>query len=322
MNKLLHSRHLGAGALAALIALTALVYWPGLAGGWLFDDYPNIVDNIAVQPTHASVSTLVNAALSSPASEFKRPLASLSFAANFLASGLNPYGWKLTNLVIHLLNGVLVYLLSRKLLGLVTVRDAPTDDDARRIGFMAALIAGGWLLLPINLTGVLYVVQRMESLANLCVLAGLLGYLAGRRRMHEGHARGGSWLCAASLLLGTGIGVLAKETAVMLPLYAAATEWVLFDFRRADGRRDYPVIGLFVLMLVLPLIAGLAWMLPGLLQPGSWATRDFTLRTRLLSEARIVAGYIRWTLLPTPGALGFYHDDFRPSSGLLAPWTT
>src|SRR6185312_1105300 len=43
---------------------------------------------------------------------------------------------------------------------------------------------------------------------------------------------------------------------------------------------------------------------------------------RLLSEARIVAEYIRWTLLPTPDALSFYHDNFRVSQGLLQPWTT
>ena len=308
--------------LAFFLLLTGWVYWPGLAGGWLFDDYPNIVDNPSVQPARASVPALVNAALSSPASEFKRPLASLSFAANFLATGLDPFGWKLVNLIIHLLNGVLVYLLARRLLVLVAARDPRAGGEARRIGTMSALIAGGWLLLPINLTGVLYVVQRMESLANLCVLAGLLGYVAGRQRMRAGHARGGLALAVASLLLGTGLGLLVKETAVMLPLYAAVTEWVLFDFRRTDGRRDFTVIGLFVLALALPLVAGLAWLLPHLLAPAAWATRDFTLTTRLLSEARIVAGYLRWTLLPTPGALSFYHDDFRISTGLLTPWTT
>jgi hypothetical protein len=46
------------------------------------------------------------------------------------------------------------------------------------------------------------------------------------------------------------------------------------------------------------------------------------MRTRLLSETRIVVDYISWTLLPTPSALSFYHDDFRISTGLLTPWTT
>ena len=70
------------------------------------------------------------------------------------------------------------------------------------------------------------------------------------------------------------------------------------------------------------MVVGLTWLLPALLRPETWATRDFTLPTRLLSEARIVVDYIVWTLLPTPGALSFYHDNFHISTGLLTPWTT
>jgi len=88
MNKLLHSRHLGAGVLAALIALTALSTGPAWPAAGCSTTIPTSSTTPACSPTHASVSTLVNAALSSPASEFKRPLASLSFAANFPRLGL------------------------------------------------------------------------------------------------------------------------------------------------------------------------------------------------------------------------------------------
>ena len=344
--------------LLAALAVTLAVYWPGLSGGFLFDDYPNIVDNHGVQPQNASFPSLVGAALSSPSSEFKRPLASLSFAANYLVSGLDPYWMKLTNLVIHLLNGLLVFLLTRALLRNVPVgarlramllstrneehrprAGSYGETSERRIGIIAALVAATWMLLPINLTGVLYVVQRMESMANLFVLLGLLGYIAGRQRMltamprdAEGNAdthpsgmssgTRGLLLCAVSIVACTGAGVLAKETAVMLPLYALLIEWLVFGFRKPAGRRDVRVFGLFVLALLLPMVMGLGWLLPGLLSPETWATRDFTLGTRLLSEARIIIDYIVWTLLPTPDALSFYHDDFRISSGLLTPWTT
>jgi len=304
--------------LLAAIALTIAVYAPGLSGGWLFDDYPNIVDNPGVQPHDASLGSLVRAALSSPSSEFKRPLASLSFAANYLAAGLDPYWMKFTNLVIHLLNGVATCLLASALLRRLRVNQA---------GWMAALIAGAWLLLPINLTGVLYVVQRMESLANLFVLIGLVGYFHARCRLQDQPAdRKGLWLysvaCAASLTFPAAVGLLAKETAVMLPLYAALIEWIVFGFRDNRGRVDRKIAALFLIVLVLPLIVGVAWLLPGLLRPSSWATRDFTLATRLLSEARVVTDYVGWTILPSPEALSFYHDDFVPSSGWLHPWTT
>lgn len=326
--------------------LAACAYWPGLSGGWLFDDYPNIVDNPGVQPDHASVASLTAAALSSPASEFKRPLSSLTFAANYLAAGLDPFWMKATNLVIHLLNGLLVFSLSRRL-----IQCARRETDAAQNEIMiAGVIASAWLLLPINLTGVLYVVQRMESMANLFVLLGLIGYVAGRRRMLEpadgaevatracqrsfSPASGGFMLCVVSITAPVLVGVLAKETAVMLPLYAALVEWTLFGFRQRQDvpsvpalaertpRRDRRVAGLFLLVLAVPMIVGLAWLVPGLLKANTWATRDFTLGTRLLSESRIIIDYIVWTLLPTPDALSFYHDNFHISSGLLTPWST
>jgi len=319
------------------VVATAAVYWPGLNGGWLFDDYPNIVENTGVQPHHFSVPLLIEAALSSPASEFKRPLVSLSFALNYLAAGLDPYWMKLTNLIIHLLNGLLVYILARSLLSL-TKPDAAKECDRR----IAALIATGWMLLPINLTGVLYTVQRMESMANLFVLLGLIGYVIGRQRMRantnaitvqrSASKRSGFLLCVFSITVPTAIGILSKETAAMLPLYAFLIEWAVLGFRsvtvrgndiptaqlRVDGR----LVLLFSFVLVLPLVAGLAWLLPGILNPVVWSTRDFTLHARLLSEARIVVDYIGWTLLPTPHALSFYNDDFHISSDLFNPWTT
>ncbi|MFC4762365.1 hypothetical protein [Dyella koreensis] len=321
------------------IAVTALIYWPGLSGTYLFDDFPNIVDNRGVHPTDASLPSLVRAALSSPASEFKRPLSSLSFAANYLITGLDPFWMKLTNLVIHLINGLLVFILVRRLLAIdpVSIRPGPSGitleaaqqwTPSRQNSIVAALIATGWLLLPINLTSVLYVVQRMESLANLFVLLGLLGYVTGRQHMLAGTNRSGFWLCAASIAAPTAMGLLAKETAVMLPLYALLTEWLLFRFNlfhqdpANHRRKDLRIVTLFVITLILPLTIGLIWLLPGLLRPDAWAGRSFTLSTRLLSEARIVIDYIGWTLIPTPQALSFYHDDFRVSTGLLTPWTT
>lgn len=379
--RLKHHNRRGWWLLCAAFVVTLAVYWPGLSGGFLFDDYPNIVENHGVQPPDTRFSSLVGAALSSPSSELKRPLASLSFAANYLVTGLNPFWMKLTNLIIHLLNGLLVFLLARALLLATSLREqslsarasssamrSRSDDEksgkvrtksvpaepttnmgyvVRRAGTLASLIAGCWMLLPINLTGVLYVVQRMESMANLFVLIGLIGYTAGRRHMLAacpsrksitgprlgiaGTMRG-FLICVASITVPVALGIMAKETAVMLPLYALLLEWILFGFRHnltkgvsgttVRSRLDKRVVVLFFVVLFLPMVAGLSWLLPSVLNAETWASRDFTLTTRLLSESRIIVDYLVWTLLPTPDALSFYHDDFRISSGLLTPWTT
>jgi protein O-mannosyl-transferase len=304
--------------LLAGLLLCTIAYIPGLSGGWLFDDFPNIVDNRAVHIEHLDLSSLVNAALSSPSSEFKRPLASLTFALNYLVAGLDAPSMKVTNLAIHLANGLLVFLLLRSIIG------TRPGVERKGAGRLASVIASAWLLLPINVTSVLYVVQRMESLANLFVLLGLIAYVHGRRRMLTG--RDGLLLSVCGVVFCTAIGSMAKETAIMLPLYALLTEMMLFRWRRstADGlaRTDYRVVALFLIVLALPLLAGGIWLVPTLLRPETWATRTFTLGTRLLSESRIVVDYIRWILFPTPEALSFYHDDFQVSKSVLEPWTT
>ncbi|WP_275041264.1 hypothetical protein [Luteibacter sp. 9133] len=308
-----------------LSLVVAAAYLPGLSGGWFFDDYPNIVDNRGVQPGDASIASLTSAALSSPSSEFKRPLASLSFAFNYLASGLNPEPMKATNVVIHLLNGWIAFLLVRLLMAGAT-RQVTLGDTWR-----AVIVAFLWMALPINLTAVLYVVQRMESLANLFVLLGLFSYASGRRRMlADGNGNGngnGCVLAAGGMVLASAVGILAKETAILTPLYALLIEATVFRWKRSprESRRDGPsrrVIALFIVTLALPLAIGAVVIVPRLLADATWAPRPFTLSERLFTECRIVASYLRWTLLPSPGGLSFYHDDLKVSTGWLAPWTT
>lgn len=307
------------------LLVTATVYWPGLSGSWLFDDYANIVDNKGVQPGSVGVGSLVSAMLSSPASELKRPLASLSFSVNYLMSGLMPFGWKLVNLTIHLLNGLLVFVLARLLLTHATYSSAVSKKQRDMI---SALLATGWLLLPINLTAALYIVQREESLANLFVIIGLIGYITARSRLLANDSRYGFLACVLSLVVPTVIGMAAKETTVMLPLYAIATEWLLFGFQKTPTDAgtikayDFRIFGLFLFALVIPGIIGMAWALPRVVSSNAWMARNFTLQTRLLSEMRVVCDYLQWTLLPSPQTLSFYHDDFKASTSLLSPWTT
>src|SRR4249919_290049 len=303
--------------LLALLVLVACVYLPGLHGGYVFDDYPNIVDNTALHVTPgASAGEWLAAAFASPSDVLVRPLAMLSFAANHALTGLDPYWMKLTNLAIHLLNTVLVFGLVRALLGAMPARAASRVDIERR----ALWVAAAWSLVPINLMAVLFVVQRMESLSHTFVFAGLWLYLSGRARQRAGR-RG--WGAIGLGLVGcTLIGALAKESALLLPLYAFGIEWALLRFGDGNGRVDRRLLLAFGALLVIPAIAGLAWELPRAFNAGAYVRRDFSLVDRLLTEGRVLVDYVHWTLLPSLGQLSLYHDDYVPSRGLLAPPST
>jgi hypothetical protein len=254
--------------LVGMLLLTWLIYRPGLNGNYTFDDYPNIVENIALHVTTLDPDAWLRAMWSSPSSEFQRPLASLSIALNHYFSGLDPWPMKATNLLIHLLNGVLLYALLRRIAaalrtgtadilsasetcsrdGCAPVSHVPVAGQWQRGDWLALFVTTAWLLHPINLTAVLYVVQRMESLAQLFVLLGLLLYLDARQRQSEG--RGGSMLRLwIGVPLCTLLGLAAKESAVLLPLFALILELVMF---RGWLQRRTELAAYFSIFLFIP----------------------------------------------------------------------
>jgi hypothetical protein len=71
---------------------------------------------------------------SGDAGPLKRPLSMASFAVNVWLSGMNPAAFKFTNLLIHLGNGVLVYLLTHQLLGALVATHSLPLGATRALG--------------------------------------------------------------------------------------------------------------------------------------------------------------------------------------------
>lgn len=313
--------------LALLLAVTALAYWPGTRGVFLIDDYPNLVQNNALKHLKPTFGSFLAASLSSDSGPTRRPVSMATFAANVLASGggkrlgYDAQSMKWTNVGIHLLNGLLVFILLRLLLG--QYRRLRPETSALACEWAAVAITAAWLLAPINLTAVLYTIQRMTSLAATFTLFGLIAYLLGRRRLHaDGRdVRGWIWMLATALVF-TPLAVLSKEIGALTLLYALVIEWTLFGLRQTDGRPARGVIAYFAIFLLVPALVALIWLLPGELHASHWAVRPFTLGERLLTEGRVVCHYVWWTLIPDISSLTLFHDAFPVSHSLFRPWST
>lgn len=313
MNSAKANRRMWVG-LAMAFALAVIAYWPSLRGGYVFDDHINIALNTNVHVQSLDWESLHNATLGQP-SAANRPLAMISFAIDWYLGGGDPFRMKVTNLIIHLINGLLLLGLLRTLL-----RACPHASAIQHADSVALCVTAAWLLAPINFTAVAYIVQRMESLSQLFVLAGLWGYLAARERMREG--KPGILRAVASILLGTAIGGLSKESAVLLPLYALIAEWIIFGFKHADGRIDRRLLTMYLLVLVLPACAALYWVAGHALPAAAWEGRPFTLGERLLTEPRVLWDYVQWAVLPLPTQMSLFHDGIAISHGWFDPPTT
>jgi hypothetical protein len=303
-----------------VIAITVACYLPGLTGHFIFDDGVNIRINPFLKIDRLDFYTLWQAASSGGASPLSRPISMASFAINNYLFGMNPYYFKAINLAIHLVNGVLVFMLARSLLGLhLRIRGEADDNTASWIGLAVAAI---WLLHPFNLTGVLYVVQRMTSLAALFTLAGLALYLDGRKKLLDGN-RSGFFAIGAAIFVATPVAALCKESGALLPLLILVTEAILLRWSAPNRGSRRTLVAIVGLSVVVPLLLGLFYVLknPDLIL-GGYVWRDFSLAERLMTEARVLWFYLHMIVLPNMGVMGLHHDDILISTDLLSPWTT
>ena len=296
-----------------LVILTALVYSPGLSGGFILDDYSNIVFNERVHAEALTPASLEKAAMAYEPGNYGRPLATISFAIDYALGGTVARGYKLSSLLVHLANAVLVFGL---MLCLLTM---PKSEPGRWGRLGAYTIALLWAVHPLQVSSVLYVVQRMETLALTFVLLALLTYLRGRQQQMDGR-RGWHWLVGSALLAG--IGMLSKETAVLFPLYALALELTILGFEARTIRTQRFLKTGYALGGSVAVLAFVFFVAPPYFVADAFAARDFTLYERLLSQLRIVPMYMGQMLLPLPSNLAFYYDDFVKSTGWLSPVTT
>lgn len=306
--------------LLASLVLAFFVYYPGVSGYFLFDDTINILENTSIRIQSLDFSTLKQAALSGDAGNLGRPLSVLSFALNYYFTGLDPYYFKLTNIAIHLLNGICIYILTRQIL----------DSDRKRgfaglsqeyVCWISLAVTSAWLLHPLNLTGVLYIVQRMTSLAALFTLVGLILYLRGRQQLASG-TTGWGWI-VASFALFTPLAAFSKENGILLPTFMLCIEFVFYRFQAPSLGVRRALLALFGISVFFPLavlviytIINPAWL------TGGYMIRDFTLSERLMTEARIMWFYMQTIVAPNITQFGMYHDDIPLSRGLLEPVST
>jgi protein O-mannosyl-transferase len=186
-------------ALGALLLLTLAVFSPVFANGFLnYDDAEYIVENPKV---HGLAPENIRAIFASPHLGQYAPLTLLSIALEYRFSGPDPAVYHATNLLLHLLNGLLVWLLFKR-----WTRSEP----------LAFAVCALFLLHPLHVEPVAAAFARKDVLYAFFFLSSLLQL--ERYRNGEGKA---SLPAAAALFV---LSLLSKPMAVMLPLAAFLAE--------------------------------------------------------------------------------------------------
>lgn len=296
-------------AVAILLALGWWVYQQGLSGSFLFDDYSNLSPMGDYGPIERfwQIVAWITSGFSGPTG---RPIALASFLIDTRVWPASPEGFKETNVLLHLVTGLLLGGLTRSLaLGF--------GMPVRRALWIGLLSAGLWLLHPLWVSTTLYIVQRMAILAALFVFAGLWAFVYGRLRLRAGSLIAGYLWMSLGLGLGSILAVLSKENGALLPLLAWLVEIYVFrDAVICEGVGYRWWRRLFVYVPSALVLSYLVVQLPMLFSGDSYG-RDFTPLERLMTEARVLWTYLAELWLPGLHDGGLFNDDIVISP---TPW--
>lgn len=201
-----------------VIALaTFSAFSPILKNGFVhWDDWPNFVEN----PNYRGLGWLkVKWMFTTMHMGTYQPLCWLTFAVDYLVWGMNPFGYHLTNLLLHAANAVVFYQVGQILLSKVGYRTPEGRQSSPSIA--AGLAALLFAVHPLRVESVAWATERKDVLSGFFYLCAVYAYL----RPYVDQSRTDrvwlvlSWLAFGLSLLAKGIGITLPIVFIMLDFY-------------------------------------------------------------------------------------------------------
>ena len=186
-------------ALAAIVAITFLVYIPSLDNDFTnWDDNGYVTDNTLLLSSHHLYDFIIT-----PISGNYHPLTMLSLALNYRMSGMDPASYHWLNLLFHLANTALVFVFLRRL----------TKDKFWTVA-ATALFFG---IHPMHVESVAWISERKDVLYTFFYLIALILYLR--------YLETKRWLWLVPVFFAFVLSAASKPAAIVLPLMLLSLDW-------------------------------------------------------------------------------------------------
>jgi tetratricopeptide (TPR) repeat protein len=188
------------------------IYFNVIFGDFVTDDFGNVVNNEKIHSLSnlPEIFTSPFWTFSEGSSNYYTPLTSVSLALDYALWGLNPGGFHFTNIIIHVINSVLVFLLVDKLV------------ENKKIPLVSALL---FATFPVSVDSVAWISGRTHMLALMFSLISVLSFIKYRERDKK--------MFYIASLSSFVLALLSKETALFLPLFI-----ILYDYLYKKGRSE------------------------------------------------------------------------------------
>jgi len=254
-------------SLLAVLLITVLIYIPSLKNGFVnWDDNQNVYQNEHIKTINADNLKVY---FTEPLIGMYTPLVYISYAIDYSIGKLDPYYYHLSNLILHLFNVLLIWLI------MMALTNKPE---------IAAICALLFAIHPMNVGGVAPVSVRGSLLYSFFYLMAYLSYLVYLLKRKWGYL-------IFSLILFT-LSLLSKSAAVVLPVLMLATDIYL-------NRKDY----LRMLLEKLPFLAisfvfGILTIYFRADAGHLWNSYDFTIIQRFFLVCHTILFYLFKLFIP------------------------
>jgi len=240
-----------------LFLAVVVLYLPTLRGGFVYDSIAQVLYSDYIHTPAHWMDVLTLRVVGEDELDRNRPLLLASLMTDAAVWGRNPFGYRLTSVLLHALNATLLF-------ALLTIA-LPRGENPWSSRWPAAFGALLFAAHPLVVEAVAEPSNREDLLVLLPMLIGLLVILAPIRS---------TWVANIVLVACSFFAVLAKESGIAVPFVLALAAGLRGEFRRSLpgllGRLFVAAGFLFASYIWRPSESGIFVKAPGGLQDGLW----------------------------------------------------
>lgn len=273
-------------AVSVVAAVVAAVFARSLGNGFVnWDDQVYVLDNPHIRALDWGT---VRWAFTDNYAAYWAPAVWLSFAVDHAFWGLQPHGYHLTNVLLHVATAAIVCVFAANVLA--ARRNAgrpwsPTREDLAG-GVLVALL---WGIHPLRVESVTWVTERKDVLSGLFSFWSMLSYLQWVNRRRTGTQ---AWPVPAASLAALAVALCAKPLSVVVVPLLWILDWHPLE-RDREGR-----LGKLVLEKVPHLLLCLGVGLLFMRAQQSAMPVPASLQTKVYTAAKVLLDYVGMQLWP------------------------
>ena len=300
------------------------IYANSFGNQFFWDDNDEIVNNVYVQ--HFSIGKMFSENMIAGVGQvtnYYRPVLLLSYAIDYFIWGMHPFGFNLLDVMLHILNAWLVFILLLFLLSLRKKFNTPRPAEAAVhpsqegtwLAFLPALI---FLVYPLNTEAVDYVSGRADVMYAFFLLLSLIFYF-NFSQAQEKKKKIINYFAAAIFFI---LSLLTKETAVVLPFLVLLVELIFISEKsgweklKNAARNTWPLFAILIIYIILHFtvfnFAGINGALPGC--QGAYCS--YNIFQRILVFLLVALNYFKILFLP----LGLHMERAVAEFGSIYSW--